>query len=157
MGETSLHVLVSQLRSTLGDDPRQPRFVRTVAGFGYAFLAPAEQVGTPEVGSGRRLGLETEASSLALGEGVNVLGRDEQLATRVDGPGVSRRHARILISDGRATLEDLGSKNGTFLNGDRVASPRPLQDGATIRLGRRTSLVFRSDASDPTETEASGG
>ena len=157
VGETSLHVLVSQLRATLADNVHQPRFVRTVAGFGYAFAASAEGDAAVPPEAGRRLWLETEAGSLALAEGENVLGREEHLATRVDGPGVSRRHARILVRGGLATLEDLASKNGTFLDGERVTSPRGLQDGALIRLGRRSSLVFRDDAADPTETEASSG
>lgn len=157
VGETSLHVLVSQLRSTLGDDAHEPRFVRTVAGFGYAFAASAEGDGPAPAGDARRFWLETEGGTLALAEGENVLGREERLATRVDGPGVSRRHARILVQGGRATLEDLDSKNGTFVDGERVTGPRALQDGSLIRLGRRASLVFRDDAADPTETEASGG
>jgi len=155
VGETSLHVLVSQLRATLGDDAQAPRFVRTVAGFGYSFPTSADQAGTPS--AARRLWLELEASSLELVEGENVLGREERLATRVDGPGVSRRHARVLVRDGRAWLEDLRSKNGTFLDGTRIDGPRALEDGALVRLGRRVSLVFRSDAADPTETEEGGG
>jgi len=155
VGETSLHVLVSQLRATLGDDAHEPRFVRTVPGFGYSFPASADEDGKPAA-AGQRLWLETEASSFELAEGENVLGRDEHLATRVDGPGVSRRHARVLVHGGRAVLEDLASKNGTFLDGERVVSPRVLEDGATIRLGRRASVVFRTDAADPTETETSG-
>jgi hypothetical protein len=130
VSETSLHVLVSQLRATLGDDAQKPRFVRTVPGFGYSFSASANE---------------------------DVLGRDEHLGARVDGLGVSRRHARVLVHGGRAVLEDLASKNGTFLDGERVVSPRALEDGATIRLGRRASVVFRSDAADPTETEGGDG
>jgi len=156
VGETSLHVLVSQLRATLGDDASEPRFVRTLAGFGYAFAASAD-AGGAEPAAARRCRLESDALDLVLADGENVLGRDERLATRVEGPGVSRRHARIVIRDGRATLEDLGSKNGTFLDGKRLAAPRTLEDGALIRLGRRVSLVFRSDASDPTETETGDG
>jgi DNA-binding winged helix-turn-helix (wHTH) protein len=155
VGETSLHVLVSQLRATLGDDAREPRFVRTVPGFGYSFPASAD-ASDVAAALGRHLWLETETASPALVEGENVLGRDEQLATRIDGPGVSRRHARILVRGGRATIEDLGSKNGTFLDGERVETPQALQDGATIRLGRRASLVFRDGAADPTETESGG-
>lgn len=157
VGETSLHVLVSQLRTTLGDDAHEPRFVRTVAGFGYAFAASAEGDGRADDGTRRRLWLEGEAGAVALAEGENVLGRDESLATRVEGAGVSRRHARILVQQGRATLEDLDSKNGTFVDGERVTGPRALHDGALVRLGRRASLVFRDDAADATETEASGG
>ena len=155
VGETSLHVLVSQLRATLGDDAHEPRFVRTVPGFGYSFPAPADEDGKPTAAL-QRLWLEGEAASFELGEGENVLGRDEHLGARVDGPGVSRRHARVLVHGGRAVLEDLASKNGTFLDGERVISLRALEDGATIRLGRRASVVFRTDAADPTETETSG-
>ena len=62
VGETSLHVLVSQLRATLGDDAREPRFVRTLPGFGYAFPASAEDDGASEAGVGRRLWLEKDVS-----------------------------------------------------------------------------------------------
>jgi DNA-binding winged helix-turn-helix (wHTH) protein len=154
VGATSLHVLVSQLRATLGDDAHEPRYVRTVAGFGYSFPAPADRVGVPEAAAVGRFSLDAEGATLALVDGENVLGRDEALAARVEGPGVSRRHARIDVRDGRATLVDLGSKNGTFVDGARLEGPRALRDGDTIRLGRRVSLVFRSHAADPTETEA---
>jgi DNA-binding winged helix-turn-helix (wHTH) protein len=155
VGETSLHVLVSQLRATLADDANEPRFVRTVAGFGYAFAGSAVDEGGDEGAARRQLWLESDAGPIVLAEGEYVLGRDEALVARVDGPGVSRRHARVLVRAGRATLEDLDSKNGTFVDGERVSSSRVLRDGALIRLGRRASLVFRDDAADPTETEAS--
>jgi len=157
VGETSLHVLVSQLRTTLGDDVREPRFVRTVAGYGYAFATSADDDSRRDGAARRRLWLESDAGAVPLAEGENVLGREEALATRVEGLGVSRRHARVLVREGRATLEDLGSKNGTFLDGERVTSPCLLHDGAVIRLGHRAGLVFRDDAADPTETETSGG
>jgi DNA-binding winged helix-turn-helix (wHTH) protein len=151
VGETSLHVLVSQLRATLGDDAQEPRFVRTVPGFGYAFSAAAAE--SAERTPTRIFSLETGSGSLVLSDGENVVGRAEDLAARVDGPGVSRRHARIQVRAGRATIEDLASKNGTFVNGARVETPRVLRDGDTIGLGRSVSLVFRSHASDPTQTE----
>ena len=154
VGATSLHVLVSQLRATLGDDAHEPRYVRTVAGFGYSFPASADRDGAL-VATAPRFSLDAEGTTLSLVDGENVLGRDEALAARVDGPGVSRRHARVDVRDGRATLVDLGSKNGTFVDGARLEGPRALRDGDTIRLGRRVSLVFRSHAADPTDTEAS--
>jgi len=151
VGETSLHVLVSQLRATLGDDAQEPQFVRTVPGFGYAFSAAAAD--DAEKAPTRIFSLETATGSLVLGDGENVVGRAEDLAARVDGPGVSRRHARIQVRAGRATIEDLASKNGTFVDGARVETPRVLRDGDTIGLGRSVTLVFRSHASDPTQTE----
>ena len=71
-----------------------------------------------------------------------MLGRDEGLAVTLRWSRVSRRHARIVVSGERALLEDLGSKNGTFLNGKRVTQPALLSDGDTLRLGRLL-LVFR--------------
>ena len=71
--------------------------------------------------------------------------------TRSRQTGVSRHHARIVISEGEATLEDLGSKNGTYLRGKRIASA-PLADGDEIRMGKAT-LTFRlASPLSPTET-----
>jgi pSer/pThr/pTyr-binding forkhead associated (FHA) protein len=63
--------------------------------------------------------------------------------------GVSRRHARITISAGRATIEDLGSKNGTFVGNQRVDSPRSIVDGDTIGVGavKLTLTVVQSPSS----------
>jgi pSer/pThr/pTyr-binding forkhead associated (FHA) protein len=81
-----------------------------------------------------------------------VLGRSNEAAVFVDGAGVSRQHAQITIDDSGATLEDLGSKNGTVLNGTAISGPTPLADGAVIVLGA-TALKFRSFAtSGSTET-----
>ena len=57
---------------------------------------------------------------VTLEEGEHILGRDPDVEIFLDSPGVSRRHARITISAGRATIEDLGSKNGTFVGDQRV-------------------------------------
>jgi pSer/pThr/pTyr-binding forkhead associated (FHA) protein len=59
----------------------------------------------------------------------------EDAVAWVESASVSRRHARILISEGTARLEDLGSKNGTFLNGRKITSAVTLADADEIRLG----------------------
>jgi DNA-binding winged helix-turn-helix (wHTH) protein len=143
VGEASLTVAVAELRAALGDDAKEPRFVRTVYGFGYAF---AGEVVEADAGSqrpaGRRNGapaprLLWERRVIPLLDGENVIGRDEGVAVRIDVPGVSRRHARIVIEGERASVEDLGSKNGTYLGGDGepVQSRMPLSDGARLRFG----------------------
>jgi DNA-binding winged helix-turn-helix (wHTH) protein len=161
VGPTSLHVLVSQVRAALQDDAGEPRWVRTVHGFGYAFRGEASQDGAGDAPASAppapRARLSLGDREWALGEGGNVLGREEGVEVQVDAGGVSRRHARITLQGSRATLEDLGSKNGTWVGAVRVLSPRTLRSGDVLRLGRRTSLQFRLDAEDPTETEASGG
>ena len=63
---------------------------------------------------------------IVLMEGANVIGREPDATIQIDARGVSRHHARILVSRGDATLEDLGSKNGTHVNGRRITTPAPL-------------------------------
>jgi DNA-binding winged helix-turn-helix (wHTH) protein len=144
VGEASLTVAVAELRAALGDDAREPRFVRTVYGFGYAFAGAADPDGATSA-SGAAPRVFWEKRVIPLVEGENVLGRDEGVTVRIDAPGVSRRHARIRVAGGRATIEDLGSKNGTYV-GDgapAITGAVPLEDDARFRLGR-VLLVFRS-------------
>ncbi|MCG6927272.1 MAG: winged helix-turn-helix domain-containing protein [Acidobacteria bacterium] len=145
-GDRNLNVLVAELRKALGEDAREPRFVRTVFGFGYAFAGDAA-ADEPETGDVVGLAIRSrvlwERKVIPLAEGENILGRDDKAVVQVDVPGVSRRHARIRIERDRAILEDLGSKNGTYLKDERVLVPTPLWDGAVFRLGRNV-LVYRS-------------
>ena len=71
-------------------------------------------------------------------------------------PKISRRHARIVVNAPHATIEDLASKNGTFVRGVRIRGPMELQDGDKVRIGRLT-FVFRVDTSRSTETEGLSG
>jgi pSer/pThr/pTyr-binding forkhead associated (FHA) protein len=81
-----------------------------------------------------------------------VLGRSGEASILIDEAGVSRHHARITIDAHTATLRDLGSKNGTIVNGSAVEGPVRLTDGAIILLGA-TALTFRIvDAIGSTET-----
>lgn len=157
VSESNLSGLVAQVREALGDDPRQPRYIRTVYGFGYAFAGANEEpsgAGGPARVAPRVI---WEKRIIPLAPGENVLGRDEEAAVRIDSPGVSRRHARILVEKGRAVLEDLDSKNGTFLKEERLEGPGVLQDGDTFRLGRLL-LVYRSGAlQGSTKAEIGGG
>ena len=55
----------------------------------------------------------------------------------IEAPTISRRHARIMVGDS-VTLEDLGSKNGTWLNDEQLTAPRALAEGDIVRLGSAT-------------------
>ena len=145
VSESNLTTLVAELRTALGDNARQPRFIRTVYGFGYAFCGTATEapdVIRPTTRGGVRLRLFLDDREIALREGENVLGRVDEGVAWFESPTVSRRHARILVADGRATLEDLGSKNGTFVGGQRLTSPTTLSDGDEILLGH-VRMTFR--------------
>jgi pSer/pThr/pTyr-binding forkhead associated (FHA) protein len=77
-----------------------------------------------------------EAREVALRPGENLLGRVEDGVAWIEAPTVSRRHARILVEHDRAVIEDLGSKNGTFVRGRRITAPTRLAAGDVIRLGQ---------------------
>jgi EmrB/QacA subfamily drug resistance transporter len=87
-------------------------------------------------------------------EGQTVIGREDTVdLTLSDTTGdVSRRHARIQWHGGTAWLEDLNSTNGTFLNGERLTEPRPLQASDQIRIGSRT-FEFSPDPPAPTSRQ----
>ena len=152
VSESSLTGLVAQVRKALADDRRQERFVRTVHGFGYAFTGEARSA---EEGTEAPARLIWEETVFLLHRGASVLGRAEEAAARVDAPGVSRRHARVVVTAEAATIEDLGSKNGTFVGERRIDEATPLRDGDRIRLGRHL-LVFRRSGTAPTWTESPG-
>jgi DNA-binding winged helix-turn-helix (wHTH) protein len=140
ISESGLATTVNAVRQALGDDARRPRFVRTVRGFGYAFCAEAGE--SSRVSRAGKPRLILEGREIALAEGENLLGRAEDAAAWIDAETVSRRHARIVVSGGRAMLEDLGSKNGTFLKGEKVSAAVALSDGDEIWVGR-VPVVFR--------------
>ena len=71
-----------------------------------------------------------------------VIGRSLRAELCLDDDGVSRHHARIRASDGAIVIEDLGSRNGTFVNGVRVAGAVTLEDGDKIHVGRASILKF---------------
>ena len=91
-----------------------------------------------------------------LDEGEHVLGRDPNVEIYLDAPGVSRRHALITIAAGRATIEDLGSKNGTFVGDQRVDGSRSIGDGDVITVGSVKLTVRALQMPSSTETEPDG-
>jgi hypothetical protein len=75
--------------------------------------------------------------------GRNVIGRGTDADIRLPDTGVSRKHVDVVLENGVATVEDLGSTNGTLVNGRRV-NRQPLADGDVIRIGHSV-LVYRQD------------
>jgi len=87
-----------------------------------------------------------------LEEGENILGRDPAARGSIPDASISRRHARITVRGDAATLEDLASKNGTFVGEERVTKPTPLSNGDVVRFGL-VRFVFRSALGGSTTTE----
>jgi DNA-binding winged helix-turn-helix (wHTH) protein len=145
VSEASLQGLISEVRNALDDDARHARFVRTVHGFGYAFSGVTEDA--PSATPGRtpaRAWLTGDAGRLQLVEGENILGRAGDGVILLESPTVSRRHARLVIGED-ARIEDLGSKNGTFVNDNPVDKSTQLSDGDRIRIGVFL-LIFRLES-----------
>jgi DNA-binding winged helix-turn-helix (wHTH) protein len=154
--EANLPSLVSEIRQAMGDDRRQGRFIRTVHGYGYAFCANALDDSPPR-GRGTRVAtywLSWEKVPIALRDGETVVGREPGVDVWLDVPSVSRHHARIVIRDGQASVQDLGSKNGTWVRGDLAKGPVSLTDRDEIRVGS-VVMTFRVWAPDViTETQS---
>ena len=145
VSDGTLASLLVEVRSATGDSARESRFVRTVHSFGYAFSGIAEetQEGLPAAASQKLVyRLIWGTREIALGPGENLLGRDEAAVVWIDSALVSRRHARIVIGETEAVLEDLGSMNGTYLRGKRIEAPARLADEDQLTIGP-ASLTFR--------------
>jgi len=138
----NLHGLVSEVRAALED----PSLIRTVHRVGYAFVA----AGVVEDSSRFSILLGDEEIPLRGGE--NVIGRDPRDAIVIRSPDVSRHHARIVITGSTITLEDLGSKNGTYLGTRPVTEPTALHAGDEIVIGTIRLRLVRVDALATTAT-----
>ena len=149
VSESNLAGLVNELRAALGDDARSPTWIRTVYGFGYAF-AGAKSGEEPTGPILARHRLLWGGREVALGEGTTILGRDASADVLVADGSVSREHARIEIRGAAATLEDLGSKNGTWRDGTRVTSRVALTDGADRVDGLLLLVHVSADATTKT-------
>ncbi len=135
--------LVVELRAALGDDARKPRILRTVTRFGYAFSAEAvDSANAPAVSRPFACRLVWGPREIALDSAENVIGRDSAAIVWIDDASVSRRHARIAVDDDGAMIEDLGSKNGTYVRGRRIEKPARLADRDVIKIGP-ARMVFR--------------
>jgi DNA-binding winged helix-turn-helix (wHTH) protein len=147
--EANLQHLVAEIRRALGDTPQAPRHVRTVFGFGYAFHHPFEAAEAEGPGGTCRLHWDDGGATLATG--AYTIGRDATADVVLDFATVSRQHARLQVSREGVALEDLGSKNGTFVGDRRVHGRVVLADGDEVRFGR-VPVLIRIGSTDATET-----
>lgn len=140
VSEVNLASLIAEVRAALGDTAQKPGFIRTARRFGYAFAGTAVEIAELAADNASLCWLIKDGRRVPLRPGENVLGRDLDDGIQIDSPTVSRRHARIVIGDSGVMVEDLQSKNGTFVGEQPVAGAMRLQDGDEIRLG---SVVVR--------------
>jgi len=78
-----------------------------------------------------------------LSRGVVTIGRSPECDIQVEDPGVSRQHARLVVESGEVVIEDMGSKNFTFIDGHRLSGPTALSPGSEIQFGLQAKAVLR--------------
>jgi len=139
VSEANLPNLVVELRTALGDDSHKPAIIRTLARFGYAFSAAAMSERRPDIEEreteGQVYRLLWGRREIALDRGDNLVGRDREAVVWIDDESVSRRHASIRIGGEGAEVEDLGSKNGTYVRDKKIRRPTPLADRDVVKIG----------------------
>jgi hypothetical protein len=126
VGYTSLAQLVTEVRRALGDHAEQE------TSFAGSFVSEDREFLIP-IGSA-------------------FVGRGETCRVRMRSPLVSRVHARVQASDGRVLVEDAGSKNGTWVNGTRIAGPVPLAEGDELAFGLFRVVFHAAASAAPTRT-----
>ena len=155
--EANLAIAVGEVRKALGDDSKSPALVLTVSRRGYRFAADAEDLDHPasveQKGLYPRWWLTWHDTALPLREGENVIGRHPASAIWINAASVSRSHARITVSAARVTILDLGSRNGTFVDGKQLTGEHHLLDGAEVTFGseRATFRQWSDDLAAGTE------
>lgn len=158
VSESSLPRLAAEVRRAIGDNARAPALLRTVHRYGYAFIGAiaADPAASPQTTSTRPSAstcrLVWGDRQIPLQPGENVLGRASEARVWIDQARVSRHHARIDVEGRRALLQDMDSRNGTFLSGQRILGPVELKDGDEIVIGSVLLLFRTSVGSSTTES-----
>jgi DNA-binding winged helix-turn-helix (wHTH) protein len=148
----NLASLIAELRRALGDQSRPPQFVRTVHAFGYAFCGKIDGDPVARSEAAGTCWIVWRGREIPLRDGENIIGRDADVAVRVDFPSVSRRHARIVVSPDGATLEDLGSKNSTLVRNERIEGIVRLTDLDEIQVGSVRMTLRIMNGAEATQT-----
>jgi DNA-binding winged helix-turn-helix (wHTH) protein len=151
VSDSTLVYLVKEVRRALDDRDRNEPMIRTAHRVGYAFDAPVTR--QPRASLSRWLVAGERRIPLADGE--HLIGRDPEADVLLDYSTVSRRHARLVVSEAGAVLEDLDSKNGTTIGGAVLTGAVTLCNGDRFACGRVPLTYRESSAGMPTATQAS--
>lgn len=156
VSDHALTQVIAELRKAFGDSARSPAFIENIPRRGYRLVAAVTPVAAPAPGPQEAVlpfKLQSADGEHPLGQGSHVIGRSGDADIPIDRTEVSRCHARIVVHGTTATIEDLGSKNGTYLNGARLERPTVLANGDEIWIGRSVARFRFLIVGDPTMTE----
>ncbi len=154
VSETSLSRTVADLRELLGDDADEPRYVQTTRKRGYKFVAPVEEIrAAPKVESSSPFTLLHDTRRYPLREGDQLIGRGEEVEIPLFTALTSRHHARVRVAGETVTVEDLGSMNGTRVNGQPLTGAVELKQGDEIEIGGERLVLWSPSASTTPEKD----
>jgi DNA-binding winged helix-turn-helix (wHTH) protein len=152
VGYSSLAQVVTELRRSIGDTARGSTLVRTVPRYGYAFAAAAVEEDSGPVTASLAGVLVGDDREYPILEGETLVGRGTECGVRLPSTRVSRVHARIRATASGVSVEDAGSKNGTWVNGERRGGPTVLREGDEVLFGTVRVVFQPAGALDPTRT-----
>jgi DNA-binding winged helix-turn-helix (wHTH) protein len=154
----SLNRAVARLRAALGDRASSPQFIETVPRRGFRFIASVQRSRRNLAKAASPFQIQIGQQRYPLHEGDNSLGRSDECDVSLNSDSISRRHAVISIDAHAATIRDLGSKNGTFVEGRRIEAAVALRDRERVRLGsvNMTFSRVRTEQSTVTDFHDSG-
>ena len=144
--EGNIDSLVKEIRKALDDGHAGASLLRTVHGFGYAFDGTVHEE-HHDLSTVRHV-IVWGVQTFPLAPGENILGRARDAKVWLGHDSVSRSHARVTVDGDRAEIVDAGSRNGTFLRGERVTRPEALRDGDEVTLGV-VRVAYRFVGSNP--------
>jgi DNA-binding winged helix-turn-helix (wHTH) protein len=143
--EANLKTLVREIRTALEERGGRPELIRTVFAFGYAFAGEVEERAAAEA---PLVVVRWGGGWVTLAAGSHLIGRRSDCAVLIDEPSVSRVHARLDVGPALLRIEDLRSKNGTFVEGVRVEDTADLLPRCTLRVGEVELRLARLDRDD---------
>ncbi len=153
VANSALSRCMALLRGALGDDARRPRYIETIPKRGYRLIAPITGI-EPEITDtpGTTFRLRIGQREISLQDGEHLIGRAPDAAVCIDSPKVSRHHARIVVDGNQASVDDMGSKNGTYVDGKMVKGPSALKGGDEIIIGSIAITFIDGREGNATET-----
>ena len=153
--EANLKTLVNEIRNAIEDRGGRPDVIRTVFGFGYAFAGEVEEE-TEQLQRPAMVTVRWDDQSLLLPDGAHLIGRRADCPICIEAPSVSRVHARLDVERDRLRIEDLRSKNGTFVSGKRISGRVELLDRCEVKIGEVVVKIARLDRGDATTQTVNG-
>ena len=156
VADANLAILIADVRAALGDSAQEPRMIKTHHRVGYSFVGEITEITSASLAADRQPAfvLLSGKRRILLFDGTTaMLGRDATCEIIIDHPSVSRFHARLSVASEVLTVEDNCSKNGTRVDGRKLAEAAVVGSGQSITFGTiETTVLSPSELGGSTMT-----